>query len=201
MLRPSASFRVNSAFLQHTSRTSRHDLFLPHGHQQLPSTIFSLVSQNRSPCVHHAPIDWACLGAHFIVFAIMKLRTTPSRSLQRYLQSTASRNENTRRGICIQCRQQLRGQNGRFGAGGTSSRFSSRSLIPPPRMQCVLPAPFIAGQRRTLATVQNGTHALRAYANSSNPDLAVNPDDRGPMNEYDDRVAEGRLRDDEHQRG
>ena len=31
--------------------------------------------------------------------------------------------------------------------------------------------------------------------------LAVNLDDRGPMNEYDDRVAEGRLRDDEHQRG
>lgn len=29
----------------------------------------------------------------------------------------------------------------------------------------------------------------------------VNPDDRGPMQEYDDRVAQGRLRDDEHQRG
>ena len=137
--------------MQHASRTSRHDLFLPHGHQQLPSTIFSLVSQNRSPCVHHAPIDWACLGAYFIVFAIMKLRTTPPRSLQRYLQSTASRNGNTRRGICIQCRQQFRGQNGRLGAGGMASR-----------------SPFIAGQRRTLATVQNGTHALRAYVNSSN---------------------------------
>ncbi|KAG0652765.1 afg1, partial [Hyphodiscus hymeniophilus] len=29
----------------------------------------------------------------------------------------------------------------------------------------------------------------------------VNRDDRGPMAEYDDRVASGRLRDDEHQRG
>jgi protein AFG1 len=29
----------------------------------------------------------------------------------------------------------------------------------------------------------------------------VNPDDRGPMQEYDDRVEQGRLRDDEHQRG
>jgi protein AFG1 len=31
--------------------------------------------------------------------------------------------------------------------------------------------------------------------------LLENPDDRGPLQEYDDRVAQGRLRDDEHQRG
>jgi hypothetical protein len=31
--------------------------------------------------------------------------------------------------------------------------------------------------------------------------VPVNPDDHGPMDEYDDRVATGRLRDDEHQRG
>lgn len=31
--------------------------------------------------------------------------------------------------------------------------------------------------------------------------LIENPDDRGPMQEYDDRVASRRLRDDEHQRG
>jgi protein AFG1 len=31
--------------------------------------------------------------------------------------------------------------------------------------------------------------------------LIENPDDRGPLEEYDDRVADGRLRDDEHQRG
>lgn len=31
--------------------------------------------------------------------------------------------------------------------------------------------------------------------------LLVNLDDRGPLDEYDDRVANGRLRDDEHQRG
>jgi hypothetical protein len=46
------------------------------------------------------------------------------------------------------------------------------------------------------------------YASSSRYSLAkhsldsiVNPDDRGPMMEYDDRVNAGRLRDDEHQRG
>jgi peroxisome-assembly ATPase len=31
--------------------------------------------------------------------------------------------------------------------------------------------------------------------------LVENPDDRGPMQEYDDRVVNRRLRDDEHQRG
>jgi peroxisome-assembly ATPase len=31
--------------------------------------------------------------------------------------------------------------------------------------------------------------------------LLETPDDRGPLQEYDDRVAQGRLRDDEHQRG
>ncbi|EKD20134.1 AFG1-like ATPase [Drepanopeziza brunnea f. sp. 'multigermtubi' MB_m1] len=58
--------------------------------------------------------------------------------------------------------------------GGSSSRF-------------ILPAaPIVAGQRRGLATVQN---------------VAVNPDDRGPLQEYDHRVETGRLRNDEHQRG
>ncbi|KAI9753764.1 MAG: putative E3 ubiquitin-protein ligase [Chaenotheca gracillima] len=40
------------------------------------------------------------------------------------------------------------------------------------------------GQKRELATVRN-----------------VNPNDWGPMNEYEDRVEAGSLRDDEHQRG
>lgn len=31
--------------------------------------------------------------------------------------------------------------------------------------------------------------------------MVVNPDDRGPIQEYDARVESGRLRDDEHQRG
>ncbi|KAH9210967.1 AFG1-like ATPase-domain-containing protein [Leptodontidium sp. 2 PMI_412] len=52
------------------------------------------------------------------------------------------------------------------------------------RPRLILPAPFIAGQRRALATVKN-----------------VNPDDRGPLIEYDNRVDSGRLRNDEHQRG
>ncbi|KAG9237391.1 AFG1-like ATPase-domain-containing protein [Amylocarpus encephaloides] len=66
------------------------------------------------------------------------------------------------------------------------SRNCNRSLAiarghraPTPR-----PAIFIAGQRRSLATVRN-----------------VNPDDRGPIQEYDHRVDTGRLRNDEHQRG
>jgi hypothetical protein len=32
-------------------------------------------------------------------------------------------------------------------------------------------------------------------------ECAENPDDRGPIKEYDDRVEAGRLRDDDHQRG
>lgn len=48
----------------------------------------------------------------------------------------------------------------------------------------ILPATFIAGQRRALATVQND-----------------NADVEGPLKEYDNRVAAGRLKDDEHQRG
>lgn len=31
--------------------------------------------------------------------------------------------------------------------------------------------------------------------------MAANPDNRGPLQEYDARVAAGRLRDDDHQRG
>jgi hypothetical protein len=46
--------------------------------------------------------------------------------------------------------------------------------------------------------VCDSTHCLESWADIS---LLVNPDDRGPMQEYDDRVAQGRLRDDEHQRG
>ncbi|RFU33516.1 hypothetical protein B7463_g2799, partial [Scytalidium lignicola] len=62
---------------------------------------------------------------------------------------------------------------------------ASRVKIPSAdRRLLALPATFVAGQRRGLATVQN-----------------VNPNDRGPLAEYDARVANGRLRDDGHQRG
>ncbi|KAH8593514.1 mitochondrial ATPase [Bisporella sp. PMI_857] len=84
------------------------------------------------------------------------------------------------RAICVECRQSLRDVNGpleRIGnlpaspVGRTAILRGTSATIPLP-------------QRRALATVQN-----------------VNPDDLGPMKEYDNRVDSGRLRDDEHQRG
>lgn len=65
----------------------------------------------------------------------------------------------------------------------------------------MLPAKFIAGQRRTLATVENGVFHDENHRSTAADGLVVNPDDRGPINEYDDRVDAGRLRDDAHQRG
>lgn len=41
---------------------------------------------------------------------------------------------------------------------------------------------------------------LKNTGTNNNRDI-VNPDNWGPMNEYDQRVKAGRLRDDEHQRG
>jgi hypothetical protein len=106
----------------------------------------------------------------------MKLRTTSSQNLQRHLQTNSSRNWSARRGICIQCRRQLRGQNSRLGGEGTSSRSGSRKLVlPTRRTQRILPVPIITGQRRTLATAQNGTHVSSSYVNSSNLAFASQP--------------------------
>ncbi|KAJ9138436.1 Protein AFG1 [Pleurostoma richardsiae] len=53
----------------------------------------------------------------------------------------------------------------------------------------ILPAAYIAGQRRRALVVANATVEN------------VNQDDIGPIELYDRRVAEGRLKNDEHQRG
>ncbi|TVY93032.1 Protein AFG1 [Lachnellula willkommii] len=120
----------------------------------------------------------------------MKLRafTTATATLRRSLQHNSS-NANGRwiraRGICIQSRQYTGGRNGVLGRPVAAARsFASGSLIAGSRgPQIALPAAFIAGQRRSLATVQDATH-----------------DNQGPMEEYNKRVKSGRLRDDEHQR-
>ncbi|TVY43949.1 Protein AFG1 [Lachnellula occidentalis] len=121
----------------------------------------------------------------------MKLRasTTATANLRRSLQQKSS-NANGRwvgaRGICIQCRHETGGRKGVLGRPAAATRsFASTPLIASSRgPQIALPAVFIAGQRRSLATVQDATH-----------------DDQGPMEEYNKRVKSGRLRDDEHQRG
>ncbi|KFY07185.1 hypothetical protein V492_07371 [Pseudogymnoascus sp. VKM F-4246] len=77
---------------------------------------------------------------------------------------------------CLQCSHQVR----RFNHAGSSQSVPLRAS----GVRQIRPAVFIAGQRRSL---------------SSNPD--PNPEDHGPLAEYDDRVQSGRLRDDDHQRG
>lgn len=44
-------------------------------------------------------------------------------------------------------------------------------------------------------------HSLSGQRKTFAKSTAENPDDRGPMKEYNARVASGQLRDDEHQRG
>jgi hypothetical protein len=68
------------------------------------------------------------------------------------------------------------------------------------RRTVVLPAAFIAGQRRSLNTVQNGRIPSMAHVQCLRFSI-VNKDNYGPIQEYDARVKSGRLRDDEHQRG
>ncbi|KAH8679035.1 AFG1-like ATPase-domain-containing protein [Tricladium varicosporioides] len=116
----------------------------------------------------------------------MKLRPLSTATLRRHLRNPSPRtgaSNNGARGVCTRCQHQ-------YVVGAERPKTMVRARLFPEtsriaaRRNSVLPAVFIAGQRRSLATVQN-----------------VNPDDRGPMQEYDRRVAAGRLRDDEHQRG
>lgn len=88
-----------------------------------------------------------------------------------------------------------------MGGGGDYARRQYSGLSSATeRPRTVLRAPLIAGQRRSLETVRNGTNGW-SNAEELVDKSAVNPDDRGPLIEYDERVASGRLRDDEHQRG
>ncbi|KAH8803194.1 AFG1-like ATPase-domain-containing protein [Xylogone sp. PMI_703] len=115
----------------------------------------------------------------------MRIRSqVPSRTAQRLLLQrswTAHTSLGSRRGVCVQCNQQRRSSNAVIRLAGVGPRVKTASTA---RAPFALPAVFVAGQRRGLATVRN-----------------VNPTDQGPLAEYDARVANGRLRDDEHQRG
>ncbi|EJT72172.1 hypothetical protein GGTG_09039 [Gaeumannomyces tritici R3-111a-1] len=81
-----------------------------------------------------------------------------------------------------------------------ASRPNAAPKSPPPKSllhtarcspsRLILPAVFYAGQRRQASS----SAAASAVEN-------VDMDDIGPMQEYDRRVGEGLLRDDEHQRG
>ncbi|KAL2022874.1 hypothetical protein VTK56DRAFT_4405 [Thermocarpiscus australiensis] len=93
------------------------------------------------------------------------------------------------RALCTACGCPAASQTtaGKPTAGTTQARLRSR---PRAASRTVFPASCIAGQRRrrassvAAATVEN-----------------VNPEDIGPIQEYDRRVARGLIRNDEHQRG
>ncbi|RDL39884.1 putative AFG1-ATPase family protein [Venustampulla echinocandica] len=118
----------------------------------------------------------------------MKPRPIPTTALRRFVQGNSwVGNGFTRRarGVCTLCQQQCHGRGLRPEITIRSSAALAGSNSPPSRrVFSVLPATFVAGQRRALATAQN-----------------VNRQDHGPMQEYEKRVESGRLRDDEHQRG
>ncbi|ATZ55768.1 Bcafg1 [Botrytis cinerea B05.10] len=118
----------------------------------------------------------------------MKLRTTSARSFRFLSANSRSTYKGSRNWICVN-RCELNRENGRryISAIALAPRKPTSNLdaaSSAPRRLLAFPASFVAGQRRSLATVQN-----------------ENPDDRGPMKEYNARVASGQLRDDEHQRG
>lgn len=117
--------------------------------------------------------------------------------LRRAVEGTA---RSGRPGFCIQCREERNGVSAMERVTGYVRRQALGGSMMGRRPRFILPATFIAGQRRALATVKNGTASLRTGRMSINP-ATVNPDDRGPLMEYDDRVDSGRLRNDEHQRG
>ncbi|KAI6708647.1 hypothetical protein JHW43_008819 [Diplocarpon mali] len=104
------------------------------------------------------------------------------------------------RPYCVQCRQEssVEMAGPRRGCYEGIQVLGSNAVTR--RARSIRRAPFIAGQRRKLATVQNGSNTPSLGKKSANLQL-VNPDDRGPLMEYDERVEKGRLRNDEHQRG
>lgn len=114
----------------------------------------------------------------------MRVRTIPASSLRLRLETNTIRGSTgtARRGFCAQCREQNNVRHRVANASRTRQFPSTPNVARTSRF--ALPATFVAGQRRTLATVQN-----------------ANPDDRGPLQEYNAQVDQGRLRDDEHQRG
>ncbi len=155
--------------------------------------------------VQHATIDFFSWVAFFLFpccrqTTIMKLRASFSRALQSAVRSHCAESALIRSSICIQCYQlQTRPSRGAIKPTQCATANLQSAVR---RSQLALPAAFIAGQRRSFATVENGMPKSRkSHSKPETNKPAVNPDDRGPINEYDDRVAAGRLRDDEHQRG
>ncbi|RDW69450.1 hypothetical protein BP6252_08470 [Coleophoma cylindrospora] len=113
----------------------------------------------------------------------MKPQTSHCRALQRALRQSNSI-PSARRTICSSSSRIPVAAVKEGPASGTVMRLRYSTSATTRKHLLVRPATFVAGQRRSLATVKQG-----------------NPDDQGPMQEYDARVASGRLRDDEHQRG
>lgn len=118
-------------------------------------------------------------------------RVHASRSLVAAQRLLTQRGTNTS-ALRLQTTQGLRSQAGGYGDRQQSRSLATRasgSILASNRLGArettkrILPAVRIAGQRRGFI----GKH--------------VDPEERGPLAEYDDRVASGRLRDDAHQRG
>jgi hypothetical protein len=153
--------RANSAFS--TLRT-----YARHSHSFFTHTSRSVLSLQFLDCliVQHAPIDRSLFRIPLCIFSDMKLRTNHSRPLQRLFLPQTSRsytNQTSRRGVCIQCRQNFHEKSGIRASPGTilRSKAAPTSLNPSTlRSAFALPATFIAGRRRGLATVQNGPKAL-----------------------------------------
>lgn len=84
----------------------------------------------------------------------MKVRACPSRLAKQIGRLNPNPQPVTRRGLCIQCRQGLGGQTGAARRAGNTVGAGLRA-VPVYGSRIALPARFIAGQRRALATVQN----------------------------------------------
>ncbi|KAI1079103.1 AFG1-like ATPase-domain-containing protein [Whalleya microplaca] len=89
----------------------------------------------------------------------------------------------SRRGLCTRC---VRGAEGRRNGSGCSSSISGRRIP----FACLTRSAWPSSGFRQLATVTTGPL-----------EQARVPDYYGPIQEYDHRVAAGRIREDEHQRG
>jgi hypothetical protein len=110
----------------------------------------------------YASIDRFLWGTLPLFSCEMKLRTSPSRPLRRLLlpQTSRSTNHTSRRGACLQCQQQINGRSVRSSASRTALQSRTRPTSSASTRAFALPATLIAGQRRGLATVQNGLNNI-----------------------------------------
>jgi hypothetical protein len=136
----------------------------------------------------------------------MKLSPVRPATFRRLLQhdnpsfATSRHADGTLSAICTQYRTYSRSIYTRQYGGAEFASLKSSYGPVKIRRTIALPAVFVAGQRRSLATVQNCTRlSVELVQKLTLP--TVNRDNFGPIQEYDARVKSGRLRDDEHQRG